>query len=365
MNMFYRSLSITFVFFLFLSSVHAQESIFEKGKKLYDRKNYKEAVKVFNKGTRSKETNRNPELWYYLGLSYLNLKNTKKGASALRRATKYDKKNALIWNRLGLVEIELDELKDAKKSFKKAVKFAPTSPTYKTNLAYLYLLGNKYGRVRKLSKQVLELDPKNINAHYFRGVSYLWEGKFEKAISDAEKSIDLDETYTNGYVLKSDSLLFKYGRETQKTGDLKRPVFLLREALETLNSCLLKCESKNRKGVENRLHGLEAFYNFFNRETIDQSTPANQTPIPIKILTKPKPGYTDRARQSNTQGAIRIAVLFGASGRIERTMVLKGLPNGLTQKAVAAAKKITFEPVTENGKPISVVKVVQYSFSIY
>ena len=30
-----------------------------------------------------------------------------------------------------------------------------------------------------------------------------------------------------------------------------------------------------------------------------------------------------------------------------------------------AARKIEFEPMTKDGKPVSVVKIVEYSFSIY
>jgi outer membrane biosynthesis protein TonB len=44
---------------------------------------------------------------------------------------------------------------------------------------------------------------------------------------------------------------------------------------------------------------------------------------------------------------------------------LKGLGYGLDQQALNAARSIAFEPQIENGKPISVVKMVQYSFAIY
>ena len=65
------------------------------------------------------------------------------------------------------------------------------------------------------------------------------------------------------------------------------------------------------------------------------------------------------------QGNITVAVLFGASGRVEMVLMLKGLERGLDKNAVAAARKIRFEPQTKDGKPVSVVKIVQYGFSIY
>jgi TonB family protein len=85
----------------------------------------------------------------------------------------------------------------------------------------------------------------------------------------------------------------------------------------------------------------------------------------IKILAKPKPGYTDEARQNNVRGVVRVRVAFLANGRIGGVSVVKGLPHGLTEKAIAAARQIRFEPPQRNGVPYSVNKVVQFSFTIY
>ncbi|MBA3770617.1 MAG: energy transducer TonB [Blastocatellia bacterium] len=87
--------------------------------------------------------------------------------------------------------------------------------------------------------------------------------------------------------------------------------------------------------------------------------------MPLKILSKPKPGYTDSARTNGKQGTIVLAVLFSANGRIEATLVLKRLGYGLDEHAVNAARRIKFKPKTVGGKPVQVVKMVEYSFAIY
>lgn len=87
--------------------------------------------------------------------------------------------------------------------------------------------------------------------------------------------------------------------------------------------------------------------------------------VGIKILSKPKPGYTDAARQNNVRGVVRVRVAFLASGRIGGVSVVKGLPHGLTEKAIAAARRIRFKPPMRNGVPYSVNKVVQFNFNIY
>ena len=98
-----------------------------------------------------------------------------------------------------------------------------------------------------------------------------------------------------------------------------------------------------------------------------QETKKNSNPnlIPLKILSKPKPNYTDLARENNVEGIIRLKIVFSANGQIGAVTPISGLPNGLTEKAVESAKEIKFEPAIENGKPKSVTKVIEYSFSIY
>ncbi len=84
---------------------------------------------------------------------------------------------------------------------------------------------------------------------------------------------------------------------------------------------------------------------------------------PLKILTKPKAGFTDEARQANIQGSVTLKVTFLAAGKIGDVTPITKLPYGLTEKAVAAARGITFEPRKVNGVPIGTVSTVVYNFS--
>ena len=85
----------------------------------------------------------------------------------------------------------------------------------------------------------------------------------------------------------------------------------------------------------------------------------------LKILSKPRPGYTDAARTNNIQGTVILRVTFLASGQIGSISAVKGLPNGLTEQAIAAARRISFEPAKRDGQGQSVTKQIEYSFSIY
>jgi len=85
----------------------------------------------------------------------------------------------------------------------------------------------------------------------------------------------------------------------------------------------------------------------------------------LKIISKPRANYTDAARQNQIQGTVTLRVTFLASGHIGSISPISGLPDGLTEQAMAAAAQIKFEPSIRNGKPITVAKSVQYSFTLY
>ena len=85
----------------------------------------------------------------------------------------------------------------------------------------------------------------------------------------------------------------------------------------------------------------------------------------IKILSKPQPRYTDAARTNNVQGTVTLKVTFSASGQVTGVAPISGLPYGLTEQAIAAARQIRFEPAKKSGVAVSVSKSIQYTFSIY
>jgi TonB family protein len=86
---------------------------------------------------------------------------------------------------------------------------------------------------------------------------------------------------------------------------------------------------------------------------------------PYKITYQPKATYTDTARSNNVQGAVRLKITLLASGQVGSIVPVTRLPDGLTEKAIAAAKQIRFEPKMVNGQPVSVVVTREYTFTIY
>jgi hypothetical protein len=86
---------------------------------------------------------------------------------------------------------------------------------------------------------------------------------------------------------------------------------------------------------------------------------------PLIIAAKPKPIFTALARAHNTAGTVLLQVEFLATGAIGRIEVVKDLKDGLSEAAVAAAKKMVFVPELSDGRPVTTIRKVEYAFAIY
>jgi TonB family protein len=85
----------------------------------------------------------------------------------------------------------------------------------------------------------------------------------------------------------------------------------------------------------------------------------------VIVLTKPEPSYTEAARQARTTGTVVLKIVFAATGGITNIEVVSGLPNGLTEQALAMVKQIRFVPAIKNGQFVSTRLQVEYNFNLY
>jgi TonB family protein len=83
------------------------------------------------------------------------------------------------------------------------------------------------------------------------------------------------------------------------------------------------------------------------------------------LLSKPEPGFTEEARKNNVTGTVKLRLVLGSSGSVSNISVVKGLPDGLTEKAISAARRITFTPAQKDGRNVSQWVTIEYNFNIY
>ena len=83
----------------------------------------------------------------------------------------------------------------------------------------------------------------------------------------------------------------------------------------------------------------------------------------FRILSKPNPIRTEKARQNGIEGEVMVRAVFAASGEVTDIVAVKELPDGLTELAIAAAREIKFEPSLKDGYPVSKSVGICYWFS--
>jgi TonB family protein len=86
--------------------------------------------------------------------------------------------------------------------------------------------------------------------------------------------------------------------------------------------------------------------------------------IPVEILFKPKPEYTDDARKARVEGEVLVRVLFTAAGEVKVLDVVRGLGHGLDETALRSAQQIKFKPAQREGQPVDSTATVHIVFQM-
>jgi len=85
----------------------------------------------------------------------------------------------------------------------------------------------------------------------------------------------------------------------------------------------------------------------------------------VRLGMKPEPMYTEEARRNQVTGTVILKVVFSSGGNVTNIRTVAGLPFGLTENAIAAAKKIKFFPAMKDGHNVSMWMQLEYNFNLY
>ena len=106
----------------------------------------------------------------------------------------------------------------------------------------------------------------------------------------------------------------------------------------------------------------------FDATESELMTEDNSIAVPTsspRLLSKPQPRYTEKARSNQVTGTVILMATFTADGKVTNIRVIEGLPDGLDECAIEAAKQIKFVPAQKNGIPISKEVRLEYNFNLY
>jgi TonB family protein len=85
----------------------------------------------------------------------------------------------------------------------------------------------------------------------------------------------------------------------------------------------------------------------------------------VSLAMKPEPAYTEAARQNHVTGTVVMKCVFASNGAVVNIRIVSGLPHGLTERAIDAAKKIKFLPAVKDEEYVSMWMQLEYNFNLY
>lgn len=86
---------------------------------------------------------------------------------------------------------------------------------------------------------------------------------------------------------------------------------------------------------------------------------------PPRPLSPIRPKYPEIAQEAGIEGTVYIQVFVDKKGRVQQTLVLKGIPNtGLDEAAMDAIRKTRFAPAKQRERPVGVWISIPVNFRL-
>jgi TonB family protein len=102
-----------------------------------------------------------------------------------------------------------------------------------------------------------------------------------------------------------------------------------------------------------------------NGEDYNKTFNPKDVNVKARILSRPEPQYTEEARKNQISGTVVLRAVFSSSGQVTNIRAVSGLPYGLTERAIAAAREIRFTPAMKDGHAVSQYIQIEYNFNLY
>jgi TonB family protein len=83
-----------------------------------------------------------------------------------------------------------------------------------------------------------------------------------------------------------------------------------------------------------------------------------------KLLSKLEPDYSEEARAAKYQGTVVLKVVIGTDGQAYNLELVRGLGNGLDEKAAEAVMQWKFAPGKRDGVPVAIAATIEVNFRL-
>ncbi|HDS03207.1 MAG TPA: M56 family peptidase [Firmicutes bacterium] len=82
------------------------------------------------------------------------------------------------------------------------------------------------------------------------------------------------------------------------------------------------------------------------------------------VITRQAPEYPEKAKKKKLEGKVSLKIFISKEGLVLKAVPVKSPHKILTDAAIKAAKKTTFEPAENNGEPVGVWYGLKYNFTL-
>ncbi len=298
-----------------------------------------------------------------------------KGAiEAFRLAVKQNAADANAWFNLGFVLAHENKLSDGTKAFRTVLKLRKDFGSAHSWLAYCLVLSGKTTEGFRETDAALALNVNDKQAYFVRALAYLYDGKVKAAIKEADVVLGLDPAFADAYLVKSRALVRDYGQslsnpdtakvETKESRDLR--FVQQNERLAQAAECLEKYVSLKPKSLEfgkirEQLDALRYYLREIREESADKTMFVAKD-VAVKAVIKSKPEPETGILNKSLHETVVLKAVLSSDGTVKYILLVVTRPNGLTEAAIEAARKIKFVPAQNNGKPVSTAIQIEYHF---
>jgi tetratricopeptide (TPR) repeat protein len=150
---------------------------------------YKEAVEAYNNAIRIKPDY--AAAYYNLGHAHSNLDQYDKAIKVFKQAIQHDPNNVDTYLALGDAYSDSGEEEKAVATFEAAIRREPGNPYTYYKLGLFYFPHGPHARAVDAFSQAIIRDPRHAEAYFHRSYAYLFMGRGESAVGDAETYLAL------------------------------------------------------------------------------------------------------------------------------------------------------------------------------
>ena len=309
------------------------------------------------------------------------------------------KDDAEAWHQLGIEYNLAGETRKARDAFKRAVKLRPNFHAAHAGIAYTHFAEGDIEEAERVARKAAHAESRDVMSR--RGVerpvytayNVLVAVRLRKfyndcaaALAEAERALAAGTTNARWHLLKARALIgMSVGPQKidpdldftpARTPPSEAERAAAREATEAGRKFIAEAvphleeyprlgqlTPSEREGLAAQL--AAARYHAGLSDSGEPHFNSFEVTARAVITAKPEPGFTERARRNDVEGLVRLRAVLAADGTVRHILVVKELPDGLTEKAVEAARRVRFRPAVKDGQPVNMVVQLEYHFNVY